>query len=430
MTKTYLWSGALLLFTSLFASSPSAVCAVDDGNAQQPGPTLKRKYGRPELTLPDYVDDGNLYRNVKDMIALSSYIYEHAALLEEVDEVKSPWFQFWKQGRPKNEELHEALSAGKTVGQVLETCYENIEILQKKSGDVVDATKVIANDLDDDQDTDATRDSVILAINADEEDVDKSCVYAIIVNHKLKRVSIVFRGTSNMGDWGTDVLVTQKKVDNPAASLTGIPKLKIHSGFAKSILKDGRIDAILDEVKSHMQSLKGYRFFVTGHSLGGALATLFGFYAAADDDLAKMIYGPVSIFSVASPRVGGTAFQESHKILEQVGRLRHARTHNENDKVSRVPYLNGNYKHVGLEIRLRAKRLGLGPILDYPSFAQWVQVGSSFAETVLTSLDALRLHGCELARDRLKFSRELLENTTLEKEYRRLWGLDFAFPQA
>mmetsp|Transcript_37384 Transcript_37384/g.54701 ORF Transcript_37384/g.54701 Transcript_37384/m.54701 type:complete len:140 (-) Transcript_37384:247-666(-) len=98
--------------------------------------------------------------------------------------------------------------------------------------------------------------------------------------------------------------------------------------------------------------------------------------------------------------------------------------------VSRVPYLNGNYKHVGLEIRLRAKRLGLGPILDYPSFAQWVQVGSSFAETVLTSLDALRLHGCELARDRLKFSREHLENTTLEKEYRRLWGLDFAFPQA
>jgi hypothetical protein len=69
---------------------------------------------------------------------------------------------------------------------------------------------------------------------------------------------------------------------------------------------------------------------VTGHSLGGAIATLFGFYAATDPTITKN--GPVMLYTFASPRVGGTSFQEVFKYLERRGNIRHARIHNKKDK--------------------------------------------------------------------------------------------------
>uniref|UniRef100_A0A7S2IAN3 Fungal lipase-type domain-containing protein n=1 Tax=Helicotheca tamesis TaxID=374047 RepID=A0A7S2IAN3_9STRA len=431
MSKKSFQLAVLLFLTALIVPFPSGVYAKDESPKDSP-PTLRRKYGRPELIEPKYDDDGsdgsvNLYRNIKDMVVLSSYIYQHAALIEDIHET-SQWYKFWDSRDAENDEkLRTDLSDAKSVGDILDVSEKNMQIMEKNNRRVRDATKVIKNDMADAHATDATKDSEILVIHADKEDVKKSCVYAIIVNHNLKRLAVVFRGTSNIGDWSRDVLVMQKKYDNPVKSQTDVPKIKIHSGFAEAILKDGKIDKIVDEVNGYMKDLKGYRLFVTGHSLGGALSTLFGFYAAANDDLMEHVYGPVSLFSVASPRVGNAKFLEAHKHLEHMGRLRHARVHNESDKVSRVPYLGtGYYKHVGLEVRLRSIKRNLGPILDYPAYAQWTQAGGTLKESVVALVDALRLHGTELTRKRLKFSKELLEDTTLEREYRRLWGLEYA----
>ena len=53
---------------------------------------------------------------------------------------------------------------------------------------------------------------------------------------------------------------------------------------------------------SHLSNLR--IVYVTGHSLGAALATLAGFYLSCDPEIPK----PVSSISFASPRVGDASF--------------------------------------------------------------------------------------------------------------------------
>ena len=58
-----------------------------------------------------------------------------------------------------------------------------------------------------------------------------------------------------------------------------------------------------------------YRLFITGHSLGGALATLTT-VALAGCEIANSIPGifPVTAITFASPRVGNRGFQNLHRV--------------------------------------------------------------------------------------------------------------------
>jgi Lipase (class 3) len=102
---------------------------------------------------------------------------------------------------------------------------------------------------------------------------------------------------------------------------------------------------------------------VTGHSLGGALATLFGFAAAAEPDTA--IPKPVTVVSFASPYVGDESFRSAHQVLESTGRLRHVRVTAHKDLIPLVPKVafkwnvfdvkagvGSLFKHVGMNLRL------------------------------------------------------------------------------
>jgi putative lipase involved disintegration of autophagic bodies len=73
-----------------------------------------------------------------------------------------------------------------------------------------------------------------------------------------------------------------------------------------------------------------FRLCATGHSLGGALATLFGFYAANDPRIIENGL-PVEIFSFASPLVGDARFRRAFKSLESKGKIMHARICNSGD---------------------------------------------------------------------------------------------------
>ena len=112
-----------------------------------------------------------------------------------------------------------------------------------------------------------------------------------------------------------------------------------------------------------------------GHSLGGALATLTGFYAAARSRFAHL--DTIYVWTFAAPRVGtgrfrvfsnstGTwsktqkpnispvAFIKAWQHLEKTGRIRHARFSATRDIVPLVPFCNFErddlqfYKHVGM----------------------------------------------------------------------------------
>jgi len=216
----------------------------------------------------------------------------------------------------------------------------------------------------------------------------------------------------------------QKKVINPASNESnGLKeKLGLHGGFAKSLLESGNVQKILSEVKPILEENPDFKLFITGHSLGGALATLFGFYVAANDDPIYSKNGPIQIFSASSPRVGNKAFRDSFKYLEERGKLRHARIYNARDKVPLLPYVGGFYKHVGIAIKLRFRDLPIA--LDYPRYEGWIQsTRVPFWEQVTSTLEAVKFHGCGLIRNRLLAAKNELATTTLELEYKRMWGL-------
>jgi len=88
-----------------------------------------------------------------------------------------------------------------------------------------------------------------------------------------------------------------------------------------------------------------YKLYATGHSLGGALATLFSFYVSAyslqEGKDESLIPAPISCISIASPRVGEGSFQASFELLERKRKLRHLRIYNENDPVPMMPKTSG-----------------------------------------------------------------------------------------
>jgi triacylglycerol lipase len=107
---------------------------------------------------------------------------------------------------------------------------------------------------------------------------------------------LAFRGTSTVPDWLADGSYAQ--VDFPYVSGAGLT----HGGFM-SVYQSCR-----DQVLAALGALTPDRpLFVTGHSLGGALATL----AALDVAVNSPFNAPV-VYTFASPRVGDGAFADAY----------------------------------------------------------------------------------------------------------------------
>ncbi|TVR59445.1 MAG: lipase family protein [Gemmatimonadales bacterium] len=103
------------------------------------------------------------------------------------------------------------------------------------------------------------------------------------------------------------------------------PGVAIHPGFGDALdLVHGGIRDRVTEVLTPER-----RLFITGHSLGGALATLFAFRAAAVDGL------PVQgVYTFGAPRVGNIPFADGYEAL--LGSRTH-RWQNRSDPAPAVP---------------------------------------------------------------------------------------------
>lgn len=107
---------------------------------------------------------------------------------------------------------------------------------------------------------------------------------------------LAFRGTANTSEWLTDFMADQ--VDYDLVNNSGAA----HRGFT-SLYKSCRMNIrqLLGEVPSNKP------LFITGHSLGGALATL-----AALDLAVNSVFGSPIVYTFASPRVGNQKFAEAY----------------------------------------------------------------------------------------------------------------------
>ena len=155
-------------------------------------------------------------------------------------------------------------------------------------------------------------------------DIDGAQVHAIWVNETpaAKGVYVLaFRGTEP--DELSDLLA-----DLNAFPSKGVSGGWVHLGF------QGEVDKVWEEIAAHKKAhFDDSYFFITGHSLGGAMATL----AASRFNLIDKVD---CLYTYGSPRVGTRSFVKSCKFT-------HYRHKNNNDLVTTVPLWVMGYKHHG-----------------------------------------------------------------------------------
>ena len=132
-------------------------------------------------------------------------------------------------------------------------------------------------------------------------------------------IVIAFRGTepNKFSDVKADLLAFKRKSKTEG---------KVHMGFKMELRK------LWPDIEALMQKNTTKQLWITGHSLGGAMATLC---ASRLEEKAPKLY------TYGSPRVGGPEFVKGMEV-------QHWRFVNNNDVVTKVPFWFMGYKHHGV----------------------------------------------------------------------------------
>lgn len=157
----------------------------------------------------------------------------------------------------------------------------------------------------------------------------------ITVSHALKRISVIFRGSNQAVDWLHDFMICKREIEHG---------IYVHLGFYKTLMKEKLFENLLNSVKSLLQEYKSYNLVLSGHSLGGGLATLFGYL------ISNKINDNITIITFASPRVGNENWAKKFNNLKNV---RHYRVVNQKDVVTAMPYIG--FYHCGNLININSK---------------------------------------------------------------------------
>jgi hypothetical protein len=168
-------------------------------------------------------------------------------------------------------------------------------------------------------------------------------------------VVISFRGTASLTNARTDLWMSQSSIrlsdEGPSfrrrkrvswvEKTFGAPH--VHNGFQNAYLSVQAqiLDVVFEALRSELRVGRKIRIYTTGHSLGGALATICAF------DLASRFPGlKITEYTYGQPRVGNHEFANAlNKLVPSNFRLVC-----EGDLVSTMPKLLFLYKHAGIEI--------------------------------------------------------------------------------
>ncbi|KAI0883192.1 alpha/beta-hydrolase [Annulohypoxylon maeteangense] len=171
-----------------------------------------------------------------------------------------------------------------------------------------------------------------------------------------KLIVASFRGSSSIRNWIADLSFILVSCDLVSGCLT-------HAGFLTAYKEIS--SALLAALKKAVAANPTYKIVFTGHSLGGAVATLAAGYAR------KQGYA-ADLYTYGSPRVGNKAFVSY--VTNQTGseyRVTHL-----DDPVPRLPPIILNYRHTSPEYWLST---GTSNTTSYT--AADVQVCEGFSNT-------------------------------------------------
>lgn len=135
-----------------------------------------------------------------------------------------------------------------------------------------------------------------------------------------KEYVIAFRGTE------------PTELSDILADLNAIPRGAMTHGLVHSGFR-GETDKVWEDIKKHQSSHKNKKFYITGHSLGGAMATIA---TSRFEEFTKVEL----LVTFGSPRVG------TRKFVKHI-ETPHLRFVNNNDIVTKVPLALMGYKHHG-----------------------------------------------------------------------------------
>lgn len=156
---------------------------------------------------------------------------------------------------------------------------------------------------------------------------NKNSAQAALIEHE-NYLCMAFRGTNELADW----------VDNINAFRESVLFGEFHRGFWNSV-ED--VWEVLYTKYNELRKQKKRPLFLTGHSLGGAMATIAASRFIHQDKPFT------SVYTYGQPRALG---RETSRIYNSEVGGRHHRFQNNEDIVTRVPARLMGYSHVGASL--------------------------------------------------------------------------------
>lgn len=237
----------------------------------------------------------------------------------------------------------------------------------------------------------------------------QNCLQAFVgVAHDLNSIIIAFRGTieNSMRNWIEDLFWKQLDLNYP-----GVQGAMVHHGFYSSYHNTTLRHGILSAVRKIKESYGNIHIIITGHSLGGALAS----FCALDLTVNHGVQN-VQLMTFGQPRIGNAAFATYfNKHVADAVRVTHA-----NDIVPHLPpyysyFSQKTYHHFPREVWLRDIKVdGLEDMVEKicdesgedPSCCRSVYGRSIW--------DHLKYYGVELQADTWGSCRMLMDNSVLQ----------------
>ena len=201
----------------------------------------------------------------------------------------------------------------------------------------------------------------------------------VTVSEANERITVAFRGSESLSDWLHDLRFLKYHLQDD---------IYVHRGFYKQLHTNEVYEQLVDEIKKLLKKHPTYEIFICGHSLGGALSTLFGF------ELSNTIENLVTVVSFASPCVGNHAWKTA---FDKKTNLKHIRVANAKDIVTAAPMFR--FHHTGTAVKLYDDKIIVNKEYNYNKW--W--------EYSLFRCYSVGEHSCELYYNRLKNNTEIEE---------------------
>nr|CDX09929.1 lipase [Yarrowia yakushimensis] len=195
---------------------------------------------------------------------------------------------------------------------------------------------------------------------------DRTISGFVALDHKHKEILLVLRGTQDINDWVTDLHLRLVDLQPEHLGLTNLNcrNCQVDQGFLKGYLHS--FHAVDSIVRRLIEKYPKYQLVITGHSLGGTAATLFGLH--------YQLHGSSpQVFSAGAPVLGNKQFanfadrvfwgsQNPNTLIVKENDIRFCRITHLGDFVPRFPFWKG-YQQMSGEIFINDVR-GIEPPRD------------------------------------------------------------------